>query len=225
MHPNGGSSRRSNQIGKDNHLTGTGNVRRNSRIHGEEAQGLVEFALIISVLMWLFLGTVDFGRFMYYDNAIRSAARVGAEIGNGTCGSSQACGHYTTGTAVNGFILQATVCELQPYVSLKPNPGGTFCTAGINTVATGANPCVSGGQDICDSTLTYCVKDVCIVRSNPSGSPTSGQTVQVIVGYNFVPVTPFIQAIWSNTKCFTPPAVSGAENTHTLCASATGRVY
>jgi len=59
------------------------------RFHSREnAQGVIEFALMLTVLMLLFLGTVEFSRFLYYDNAIRNAARVGVETGMKHCASS-----------------------------------------------------------------------------------------------------------------------------------------
>jgi Flp pilus assembly protein TadG len=45
-----------------------------SRMHREErAQGVIEFAVIAMILMFTFLGTVDFARFMYRD--FRDASR------------------------------------------------------------------------------------------------------------------------------------------------------
>lgn len=219
-------------------------MRRHSKIHGEEAQGLIEFALIAGILMLLFLGTIDYGRFMYYDTSIRNAARIGAELADGTCEPGD-CGRLNM-TTVNGFIFQGTICEPQPYVSLQPNPGGTFCTNCVTTSCVlGTNPCVSGGTNICDSSGNYCTKDVCVIRTNPTLNPAStpkeGQTVTVVVGYRFVPIAPLVQSFFNKQKCYTTTSDTSAGNAvvgaavvdtqyststpHTLCAAASGRVY
>ena len=59
---------------------------------GERAQGLIEFALMAPILMMLFLGTVDYGRFLYYSVAINNAARLGVETAVNHCYERYDCG-------------------------------------------------------------------------------------------------------------------------------------
>src|SRR5689334_14504446 len=89
--------------------------------HGEDAQALVEFALVSIVLLLMLLGTIDLGRFIYYTNAVTSAARVGAAVATNHCpfaGSAQTCG--TAASAVSDtYIMWATYCEAQPAINLN----------------------------------------------------------------------------------------------------------
>lgn len=74
---------------KKNHL---------SQYHG---QTLVEFALILPVLLFLAVVIFDFGRAVYYYNAIQNAAREGARHGvvspNDTSGMKKAATDYAVG--------------------------------------------------------------------------------------------------------------------------------
>src|SRR5579872_2268444 len=90
------------------------------RIHDEDAQGVVEFALVSVVLLWLFLGTVDFARFLYYDVGITSAARVGAETAINHCPfASSNCGVSPT-VVPDTLVLWRTYCEANPAPALTP---------------------------------------------------------------------------------------------------------
>lgn len=203
-----------------------------SRLHRDErAQGLIEFAIIGGVLLLFFLGTVDFGRFFYYGSAIRGAARAGAEVASSGCANHTLCGHSNP-TTINDFIVQSTVCEASgaQRVSIKPQVSCTVCIE--TTCSAGATPCtgLAGG-------CTPCAQDVCIQRFTvvvsgdpcagtplaPTTGPTSHQCVKVIAGYNFVPITPLISSFFPRQACW-----SGDNNnstTHTICASAAGKVY
>lgn len=46
---------------------------------GEEGQGLVEFALVLPILVFVLLVAVDFGRIFFAVLSVTNAARVGAE--------------------------------------------------------------------------------------------------------------------------------------------------
>src|SRR5579872_3563110 len=98
--------------------------------HGEEAQALIEFAFFAVILLYFFLGTVDFGRFLYYDNAIRSAARVGAEVASNHCPyAKSSCGN--SGTVVgDNYVIWSTYCEAAPYANLNL---GQYATGQPNT--------------------------------------------------------------------------------------------
>jgi Flp pilus assembly protein TadG len=177
----------------------------------EDGQGVIEFAIISVVLLSFFLGTVDFARFMYYDNAIRDSARVGAETAINRCANRFACNF--TSPMTSNYIFQNTVCDAQPYVSLTP--AVTTCTP-CNVGASGcADPCPASGPSACADCGAD--QDVCI-----SGAHTSGQMITVTVGYRFKPISFLMAAFFPDSSCF-----SGDDTTfnhHNLCASSSGRV-
>jgi Flp pilus assembly protein TadG len=183
-----------------------------ARLKEERAQGVVEFAIVITMLLFFFLGTIDFSRFMYYDTAIRNAARVGAEVAGNYCNMPD-CGIQSSPTSDN-VVMQAAYCEATQnqlasglaQIKLQPTVSCTPCT----TVT--CNPCAS-------SACATCTKDICI---DPSGTRTQGSAVSVYVGYNFQPVSFYMRPFFHTRTCF--PAGEPSENTHTICASATGRV-
>ena len=193
-----------------------------SRLHRDEsAQGLIEFAILASVLMLVFLGTVDFSRFLYYDNAIRSAARVGAERAGNHC--TPTCGQ--TVTTVD-FVVQAAVCEAN--IGLQPAPvqGCYNCKLTTSTpiecndpynpsssTYSAVNPCSpSCAQDV------Y-VNPVFVPGTTSSASPNT--PITVTVGFSFKPITPLISQFFSELSCYSGD-VAGV-NHHTLCATAVGR--
>lgn len=194
-------------------------LMRLGRFHrNEEAQGIVEFALLASLMMLIFLGTVDFARFLYYDNAIRSAARTGAIMASNHCAyPGSGCG-YGTGITTDDYVLQAVQCEAAPYVTLSPAP--STCDP------TSSSPCKSS----CLSNV--CAKDICV---SPSGAPgsarSSGTKVTVSVGYSFKPIAFVLSPFFNDQTCWggsgDPPGspADSLSNHHTLCASAVGKVY
>src|SRR5450759_1882189 len=174
---------------------------RLGRVHRDEgAQGLVEFALVAIVLLMLFLGTVDYGRFLYYGTAVRNAARIGAEVAsNASCPSSGLCGHLDS-SVINDYVMQATVCEPQT-VSLSPSLPCTTCIdtpcAGTTTPCS-STPCVPCNADVCIVRFNKCTgacTDPCdsSLKGAAFGTSVNGQCVKVIVGYNFVPISPMMK--------------------------------
>lgn len=208
---------------------------------GERGQGVIEFALILSILMLLFLGTVDFARVMYYDLALGSAARVGAETAINHCvAPGQTCG-YTSGVS-DAFVMQATECESAGSVKLLPALDNATTPASYPCTPCPTGPCnTTLPVSTCDSTCVAhdCTNDVCIQTCTDgtcsdlsSGSTlSSGTLVKVTVGYDFTPISPILTGM-ANLP-FVGPAVNlfkptqcwpGDTAKHTLCASSTGRV-
>jgi TadE-like protein len=204
-------------------LSGFGDFdMRLGRVHRDEgAQGLVEFAFLASALMLVFLGTIDFSRFLYYDNAITSAARVGAERAGNHCTPS--CGQ--TVTTVD-YVVQAAVCEAN--IGLKPAPlqGCSNCT-----LTTGAP--IRCNDPYNASSVTYsptnpcspaCTQDVYVnpaLVPNTSTAATPDTPITVTVGYGFKPIAPLMNQFFSEVSCY--PGDSKSSNHHTLCATAFGR--
>ena len=183
-----------------------------TRFHRSEgAQGLIEFALISPLLLLLFLGVVDFSRFMYYDNAIRSAARTGAEVASNHCFYPYNCAE-SSAAATDDYVMQAVACEARPYVYLNPQP--STCSPCLS------NSCTSPyASDPCSPS---CSQDVYIDPAYAPGSSVtdaSGADVTVSVGYDFRPITPIIGKFFSTQSCY-----PGDTGTHTLCATFVGRV-
>jgi TadE-like protein len=174
-----------------------------SRFHrGEEAQGLVEFAILGMVLLLLFGGTMDFSRWLYFDNAIRNAARVGAETAINHCpGPGTTCN--TVAVTSDDAILHAAVCEAQPDISLQPSfTSCTPCTDGTcGGPCTGLGPCAV--QDVAISSAT---------------TRASGSDLTVWVGYNFVPITPIINNFFHTVTC------GGTTGVHDMCTYSNGHV-
>jgi Flp pilus assembly protein TadG len=183
-------------------------MKRLARAAGDEqAQGLVEFALVISVLFFVFLGTVDFARFLYYQTAIQSAARVGAEAATNHCPfASSTCAATETATS-DSLVLWSVYCEANPNPALTP--AYSSCSAGT----------ASSWTPTCSGTCTNCASDVCVSPSTRSG----GTEVTVTVGYNFTPLTLLISPFFPTKSCYSGDSTS--TNHHTICAQSVGRVY
>lgn len=177
-------------------------------IQDESAQGLIEFALILTVLMVLFLGAVDYSRFLYYDQALQSSARVGAETASNHCAyASSSCGQTLVATS-DTYVLWSTYCEAAPYI--KATPGYTTCIPGSGT---------SWTPTCAQSSCTNCLNDICV---SPS-SRASGTQVTVAMGWSFKPISFYMSQFFSDTSCFTGDSTS--VNHHTICASAVGKVF
>jgi hypothetical protein len=176
------------------------------RIHDEQAQGVIEFALIATVLMLLFLGTVDYARFLYYDVAITSAARIGAETASNHCAfASSAC--ETTDTPVTDtLIMWNAYCEATPAPLLVPHYSGCAASASSTWTPT------------CVGTCTNCAEDMCV---SPE-SRTNGTQVTISVGYSFKPFSPWMLPFFSDVSCYTGDTTS--TNHHTICAKSVGKV-
>lgn len=179
---------------------------------GEDAQALIEFGIVITVLLLFFLGTIDFSRFIYYDSAIRNATRVGAEVAGNYC-NVPGCGNQSSPTS-DSLVLQATYCEA------TQNTLGSGVAAVSLTPSATCTPCTTSTCDPCPTaTCSPCSKDICI---SPSGTRTAGSTVTVTVGYNFKPISPYLSSFFPTQSCYVGD--STFTNHHTLCASTVGRV-
>jgi Flp pilus assembly protein TadG len=195
-----------------------------SRLHDERAQGVVEFAFIVSVLTLLFVGVVDYSRFLYYNTAIQSAARVAAEDAGNHCINATNCADPNTASTTattDTYVLWDAYCEAQPYVSLTP----AFTSCDNNGSSSSWTPTMSGSG-------SNCANDVCVYpacASTLSCSRSSGTQVTVSVGYKFHPIAFLLDWAFQEKSCWTASGgasqdVSVASNHHTLCATAVGRV-
>lgn len=178
----------------------------------ELAQGLIEFALIAPTIVLIFLGVVDYSRFMYFSGAIAGAARAGGDTVINHCAFHATCGMTDTPVG-DDYVVQAVYCNAAPNVQL--NPQASTCASCLTSTC---NSPVS----ICDATCqsNICVQDICI---NPlAATRTNGIDVTVTVGYSWKPLTPLIAVFFPDRSCWSGDPVA---NHHTLCASVTGNVY
>jgi len=194
-------------------------MKRNfTAVQDENAQGLIEFALILTILMILFLGAVDYSRFLYYDQALQSAARVGAETASNHCPyASSSCGQTLVATS-DTYVMWSTYCEAAPYI--KATPSYTSCVAGSYsswTPTCAHLPCTNCLNDICVS--PPCLNDICVSPSDRA----SGKQVTVAMGWSFKPISFYMSQFFSDTSCFTGDVTT--VNHHTICASAVGKVF
>jgi hypothetical protein len=178
---------------------------------GERAQGLIEFALIAPTLLLIFLGVVDYSRFMYFNQTIVSAARSGGDTVINHCAFHATCGMTDTPVG-DDFVVQAVYCDASPHIQLQPQ--AATCASCLTTTC-------NSPITICDASCLaqVCAKDVCV--SPLAANRTNGTDVTVTVGYSWKPITPLIAVFFPDKSCW---PLDPASNHHTLCASATGNV-
>jgi hypothetical protein len=175
---------------------------------GERAQGVVEFGFVITIVALLFMGTLDYARFLYFDTAIRSAARVGAEAASNHCAFASTNCNLNPLAITDTLIMWNTSCEAMPSPILRPHYTACEASGGVSY----APSCVTG--DSC----TGCSEDICV---SPSAR-IKGTQVTVTVGYSFKPYTLLMAPFFPDTSCFAGDTAS--TNHHTICASSVGRV-
>lgn len=190
-----------------------------SVIHEEQAQGVIEFALVAMMLMLLFLGTVDYARFLYYDTSLRNAARTSAEVGSNHCTTPTTCG--TTSTAVsNDFLIWSAYCAAQPAITL--NPAVTGATNVCQPWSTTPTCIPSGGSQASCGTYN-CEYDVCVSQDTASSQCSSSHPCVVVdIGYSFKPISFLMSPFLPDRTCYSGDSTS--QNHHTLCAESTGRI-
>lgn len=112
--------------------------------HGEDAQGVIEFALIVTALLLVFLGTVDFSRFLYYTTAISNAARTGAEAASNHCFTRSNCATSSTPASAD-FVMWSVYCEARPLSNFKPSYG-VYGSSSVSLGPDGTGVAATAGQ-------------------------------------------------------------------------------
>lgn len=176
----------------------------------ERAQGTVELAIIVPFLIFILLGVVDYSRFLYYQQAIISAARAGGDMAINHCPARTNCGMTDTPVG-DDFIVQSVYCDAAPRVQLSPQ--ASTCASCLTNNCT--SPAVCGATCLAN----VCVKDIC--TSPTPANRMNGGDVTVYVGYSFKPISPFVDHFFPTKSCWSSDPAS---NHHTLCASAVGSV-
>jgi Flp pilus assembly protein TadG len=150
-------------------------------------QALVESALVFPVLMLLVLGSADLGRIFYYSIAITNAAREGARYGTyydpTNPGSPNA-------SAANVPIYAAVQAEMPAGISVtQPYPPGNPSACPTQPYADFSYPTQP------NTAAVY----VCFNENYVLTSGTPGQTIRVVVLFNFTPVTPMVASFASSS--------------------------
>jgi hypothetical protein len=188
-------------------------MRRLRRSRNRAGQSLVEFSLVVTVVMLMLLGMLEFGfvfdHHLTLEYATREGARVGSALANGGgtlgCGSGQSPNAATVDPQIvaavqrvvkspGSLVVESRISQIRIY---KAIPGGTTLTpyptgdqdTGFANVWTWAG--VGGGTDVVDGVnLDFKLSgsngwDAC---SRDNGSTPDSIGVSLI--YNYQLVTP-----------------------------------
>src|SRR2546427_6075320 len=170
--------------GGDSHGVNKGILETDMRCHRlrycKKGQAIVETALLLPILMLLVMGTADLGRVFYYSIAVTNAAREAARQGTyfDPISGSNAYDSY-------GQVLEAAQKEVPSDVTLSlPTSTPSHCLTGAPSSWSFYYPTQpnSGYVFIC-------------FDGNDSQATAATQTIQVIILYNFSPVTPLAQVV------------------------------
>ena len=154
---------------------------------GRRGQSMVEFSLLLPIVLLFVFGIVDFGRSIYYYNAVSQAVGEAAR----TAALAQ------SGLPSNSDVLAAAQGQAG-WISLAPCPNGAVTTTGLPTgqawlfvgEPTGANANASDSANAPGG------------ESGSAGCPATaavmGDKLQVEIVYNFAPFTPLIAQITGN---------------------------
>jgi len=169
-----------------------------ARRAGRRGQSLVEFALVAPLFFFLAFGMVDFGRAIYYENMLTSAAREGARIAilpdnpcNTIYGTSNSNGSTTCSGSSSG--TGTTVCGA---IRAQAAMVGTWsCTEGGTLPATGSPDTAYVQVEQYPASNTPCTTSLAQGVTPPSTTtPRSGGNLPILVTirYYYRPLTPFI---------------------------------
>jgi hypothetical protein len=157
--------------------------RRHRPASGDRSigQAMVEFALIAPIFFLILFSIIDFGRAVYYIQALNNAAREGARY-----------------AIVHGGNSLTPSGPMPPEIPIKPNPydpNGTYVIKAVKDYAIGvidASPAdfVVAVSWCSQATVPDCPDDA--VAPTGNGTNDRGDTVVVDVTYTF---RPFISGI------------------------------
>jgi len=165
-----------------------------SQTEGERGQSLVEFAMIVTVMMLLLLGMLEFGfvfdQHLTLEYSSREGARVGAALANGS--STIPCAQVDNNvvaavqrviTSPGSRVNEAKITEIRIYKSTSAGiqSGNTY---NLWVYQKAGGPVVDGkALDFKNTTANWSACG----RSNATTSPDS---IGVLVKYNYEAVTP-----------------------------------
>ncbi len=98
----------------------------------ERGQGMVEFALVIPIFLFLLFALIDLGRLVYINNALSEGAREGARWGIVQGRAQTAAGR----TAIGAYVVNSLAAVPNPTATVTCNDGSgnnrTVCS--VNNV-------------------------------------------------------------------------------------------
>jgi hypothetical protein len=182
---------------------------------GESAQGLVEFALVFPIAVFLCFALVDFGRFVYVWSSLSSASSEGARLISLEPQLTNDCYPLLRMEQVGqGFSLRADPNSLDPdnnpnssgpsgynpttASSIPPGTGDIYiypavASADPNEPSQGTYDAASGSwSGNCAGAPRGGVSQTCAEGSPGSSGCSASFQVSVQITYKFVPWTPFI---------------------------------
>jgi Flp pilus assembly protein TadG len=131
------------------------------RRHYERGSALAETAVVMTVLLMLMFGIIDFGRALYTYSFVAQLARQGARWAI-VRGADSCAGGIDN--------CNATSAELQTYVQ-SLNEGATNASSISATLTTGTSPgCTSGNAPGCTAIVTVTYPFKFLLPFMPSGS-------------------------------------------------------
>ena len=136
--------------------------------------------MLFPLLMLLVMGSADLGRVFYYSIAVTNATREGARQGT----------YYDPASNSNSFdsyaaVLQAVQREVPSDVTLQlPTSAPQHCLAGAPSSWAPYYPTLGN-----TGYVFICFDD------NETRSTAAQNTIQVLILYNFAPVTPLAQFV------------------------------
>ncbi len=167
---------------------------------------MVEFALMAPVLLLMLFGIVDFGRAIFYENALTNGAREGSRV---AVLASNPC---NTEDGTNG-----ATCGGQPLLT-----GPTVCDAikREGQLVTAWNCTDSGSIPVSGSANTAYVEvdsgDASCASASSNTTPRGGtghqnDAVKVRIVYYYRPLTPFLSTYFPSTFTLNASACGRAE--------------
>ncbi len=108
-----------------------------NRPNNQKGQALVEFALVLVIIMGLALGVAEFGRALYYDNALDDAVRAGvryaSELPNIQTTNDPNVISYVKGE-ITSYVPSITVSNLKITTALSPQTFSSGTNGQVVTV-------------------------------------------------------------------------------------------
>jgi Flp pilus assembly protein TadG len=112
-------------------------VRISARRDGEEGTGMVEFALVASVLFMLIFGIMDAGRALFAYDAVAQAARLGSRF---AMVRGNSCSGLSGGCPASSNDIQTYLRSVEPGLNSSSLTATAVCSGGGTLVA----PCDVG---------------------------------------------------------------------------------
>ncbi len=106
-------------------------------LRSQSGAAIVEFAIVAPVLIFLVIGLIEIGRYMYFGIVAAHAAEAGAVYASQTIATSEDIPGTTS--AVNADSSNVTWTEVKPTPKCLQNGTGVTCPASANTTLDTSN--------------------------------------------------------------------------------------